>query len=93
MHTINLEKKGDRPRHKIRGFVKPSSEAPCFGRGLRLRPLRMVIDASKLRQAAILIVDGVVIRNVKGFQIRRTDTGDEILLTIRIQPNEFVEFA
>ena len=53
----------------------------------------MVIDASKLRKAGVLIVNGVVIRNVKGFQIRRTDTGDEVYLTIRVQPDEFVEFT
>lgn len=52
----------------------------------------MRIDISRLRNSGCIRIDGANIRNVKGLEVRRGDGGDEIVLTIKVLPNEFIDF-
>ena len=53
----------------------------------------MKLDISQLRRLQTLVIDGVKLRNVLGFEIRRSGIGDELVITIKIGKDEFVEIA
>ena len=54
----------------------------------------MKIDLSRLSRSGVLIVNGVHIQNVKGYEIRENASGGtELVLTIAVPEKEFVEFV
>lgn len=53
----------------------------------------MKLDISQLRRLQTLVIDGVKIRNVLGFEIRRLGSGDQLIVTIEIKEGDRLEIV
>lgn len=53
----------------------------------------MKLDISQLRHLQTLVIDGVKLRNVLGFEIRRSGGGDQLIVTIEIKEGDRLEIV